>query len=390
MKTNRIYRILAAVILISVVIILSLTKTSSSSALKPAGDNNSYQEGDTVYTSTERESITFILGEDEKGRKPYYALAFDYYKTDKFARTEYITDTCRSLLSVRDYLRDNPPGNGRPWGLVNLITHGNEWYGMSVSVAPGSKRSTTERISEFVKEGNFEPLPDDLIDDSTEIFLHGCGLGNDQGLLKIVAEAFGGDDKKPLVRAAKLKEYYSSVRNSDKILSSQLFYAQTWDVYYQFKDRPDDDVLKKELENKFPDEKIDWGAALGCSNPVAPGDLFHYTINVPVYYLVQYDSKDSIPDLSTETKKLKWISAQKGLVKLIAKSKIPIEKFKWTTKRIYVADKNNKNKPAVHITGWCTVLCVVKPMISVKNKASWDAKPLVLAKSDTTYFGVEK
>jgi len=388
MKAKRIYRILAVIALITVPMVFSLSRADKNIAEQNNSKMNNNQSKSFFAEDSNRESITFILGEDQKDSKPYYSLAFDYYKTDKFARTEYIVNSCRSLSEVRDYLRDNPPGNGQPWGLINLVSHGNEWYGMSVSVTPESKRSSTERITEFVNTGKFAALSDSLVDDSTEIFLHGCGLGNDKGLLKIVAKAFGGKGKRPIVRASKLKEYYSSVRNADAILTSQLFYAKTWSVYYKMKERPDDEMLTQEFLKLFPNEKINWSAALTHTNPVTPGDVFHYTINVPVYYMKQYKSVDSLPDLSTEEKKISWINSQKVLNDIIAKSKIPVDKFKWTTKKIYIEDENKKKKPAISVTGWCTVLCVVKPLITEKNSATCDATPYLPSKSDTIYFGI--
>lgn len=386
-NTSAIYRILIT-LLIAVPLFVSLGLSDKKNAEVSVKENKEIKS--TVITSgdSQRESITFILGEDKKDSKPYYSLAFDYYKTDKSARTEYIINSCRSLSEVRDYLRNNPPGNGQPWGLINLVSHGNEWYGMSVPVTPESKRSSTERITEFVNTGKFASLSDSLVDDSTEIFLHGCGLGNDKGLLKIVAKAFGGNGKRPVVRASKLKEYYSSVRNTDEVLTSQLFYARTWSVYYKMKEKPDDDFLNQEFLKTFPDEKINWNAALSRTNPVTPGDVFHYTINVPVYYMKQYNSTDSLPDLSTEEKKIKWLALQKTLTDIIAKSKIPMDKFKWTIRKIYVKDAKKGNQPAISVTGWCTVLCVVKPLVTEKNSSTCIATPYCPALSDTTYFGL--
>ncbi len=142
-----------------------------------------------------------------------------------------------------------------------------------------------------------------MIDDSTEIFLHGCGPGNDHELLKIVSKAFGGNDKRPVVTASKLKEYYSSIRNSDKVLKNQLFYAETWDVYYKFKNKPGNKELKQEFEKLYPNVTINWDNALSRTSPVAPRGVYYYTINVPVFYMKQYDTGDSLPDLSTEEKK---------------------------------------------------------------------------------------
>jgi len=388
MKTLKIYRILILVAIIVTAVVLFPNNTNNNTEYIMLNKSEIKKKVYT-YGNMQRESITFILGEDKEELKPYYSLAFDYYKTDKLARTEYINNTCRSLSEVRDYLKNNPSGNGLPWRLINLVTHGNEWYGMSVPVTPDSKRSSTERITEFVNSAKFEALSDSLIDDSTKIFLHGCGLGNDLNLLKIISKAFGGKGKRPVVIASKLKEYYFSIRNNHKILKSQLYYAKTWSVYYKMNCRPDNDELKRELTKLYPNDTVNWAFALKNTITNSPRDIFNYTINIPVYYLAQYNSVDSLPDLSTDLKKNKWISKQKILTDNITKSKIPQDKFNWTIKKIYVKDKNKKNKPAIHVTGWCTVLCVVKPLIIDENKDACLAKPFIPALSDSTFFGKE-
>jgi hypothetical protein len=118
--------------------------------------------------------------------------------------------------------------------------------------------------------------------------------------------------------------------------------------------------------------------------------VFYYTINIPLHYQAQFKSADSLPDLSTNEKKEKWISRQKPLADIITKSKIPVDKFKWTTQKIYAVDEKKVKRPAINVTGWSTVLCVVKPLIAKQNSKTYDVVPFLPAKSDTTYFGMEK
>jgi hypothetical protein len=375
------------VVLLSAICILCMTGPCTTSPVQ--GDATMNDIADFKSDNSKRESITFILGEDEKGSKPYYSLAYDYYQTDKNARTEYIDSTCRSLSEVRDYLENNPPGNGRPWGVINLISHGNEWFGMSVKVTPTSKRSTTERILEFVKNGGLKELPDSLADDSTQIILHGCGLGKDHELLKTVAKAFGGDGECPVVRASKLKEYYSSVQNSDKLLQSELFFAESWNVFYKYKDRPTDEELAADLKKTYPDANIDWIAALKTTFPSGPEDIFSYTINVPVIWYKKYYESDTLPDLSTDVKTLKWINKQKALLKLIGKANIPSDKFKWSTEKFYMTDDNGTKRPTISVSGMCTVLCVLRPMVKESPNSCTSAEPFLPLCSDTTYFWSE-
>jgi hypothetical protein len=125
-----------------------------------------------------RESITFVLGEDKEADNPYYEEAMYYYRYHPEAGTTYLITECRSLLEVRDYLAYCSPVNGLSWGLINLVSHGNQWTGLSARVTPDSKRATPERIMEHIRDSTLLPLPGNVADGNTEIFLHGCGLGN--------------------------------------------------------------------------------------------------------------------------------------------------------------------------------------------------------------------
>jgi hypothetical protein len=384
MKNKRIYRLLPFVLIAALPCLISLKdgglheEDDAQKSLIHAKDPHKQVMSSSV---SERQNITFILGEDEVGAAPYYSLAYDYYTTNKEARTEFMNTSCRSLAEVRDYLKNNPPANGKPWGIVNLISHGNEWYGMSVPVEPGSKRSSTERLKEYVNDGKFEPVSDAVLDDSSEIYLHGCGLGNDEGLLRIIAKAFGGRGDRPIVLASKMKEYYFSVPGTDHNLHTQLYFAKTWSVYYKFKKRPDQEKLIKEFRKTYQNENINWEEALTYTNPGVPGDVFHYTINIPVHYTAFYDDKKGHPDISNQDRVVEFVSKQKELVKIVGKSGIPLNKFTWNSQRIYVEDgKGNKN-PAIKLTGWTTVLCAVKPL--VEN----DETPFFPGKTDEEYFG---
>jgi hypothetical protein len=385
MKTKRIYRLLPFILIAALPFIISLKNGSLNEDDQPTKKVDRVEDPHQPVMSSPRQNITFILGEDEVGAAPYYSLAYDYYSTNKEARTEFMNTSCRSLAEVRDYLKNNSPANGKPWGIVNLISHGNEWYGMSVPVEPGSKRSSTERLKEYVDEGKFEAVSDAILDDESEIYLHGCGLGNDEGLLKMLSKAFGGKKERPIVVASKMKEYYFSVRSSDRTIHSQLYFAKTWSVYYKFKKRPDQDVLLKEFQKTYPNENIHWEEALNYTNPGAPGDLFHYTINIPINHVAYYNINNGHPDISTQDKVVKFVSKQKELVKIVARSGIPLDKFTWNSQRIYVEDENGNKNPAIKLKGWTTVLCLVKPIL-VENSSVKD-QPFFPEKTDRAYFG---
>lgn len=328
-----------------------------------------------------RQNITFILGEDRPGGTPYYSLAVRYYTTNENAKTEFIITHCKSLLEVRNYLAFNPPTNGNPWGIVNLISHGNEWSGMSVPIAPDAKRSSSKRIHEYISEGKFPCVSDEILDNSSELFLHGCGLGNDQELLLAIADAFGGDGEKPNVIASRLKEYYFQNGSDNSI---QLYYAQTWSTSYKFKKRPEFNLLVDEFKQTFSNESINWNDALKYANPISPTDVFHYTINVPVYYDAIYDLESGHPNISTQDEVVKFVKKQNGLKELVQKSNLLIDRFIWNSQRIYIKDELGKSKPAIKLNGWTTVISVVKPLYKQNDNK---IEPYYPTKHDTTYFG---
>ena len=310
-----------------------------------------------------RESITFILGEDEETDNLYYTEATNYYKLNETGRTKYLVTSCRSLLEVRDHLEENPPSNGLPWGLINLVSHGNQWLGLSVKVTPHSKRSTPERIREYIENDSLRPLPNYLMDEKSEIYIHGCGIGNNPQLLDIIGEAFAGDDSVPLVNASKLFEYYRSVYNSGMVLKSERYQAKTWMVTYKMGYRPDDITICNMLKNKYPESTIDWRDALSRQQPRFNGDVYHYTFEVPVKWIIPFEHRDSLPDISSREKELELIWSRKEITDGLQKIELPAETFNWWLRTIRINNEDGSTSPAVWVKGYCTILCVIKPML---------------------------
>ena len=160
-----------------------------------------------------REAITFILGRDKNENNKYYEEATNYYAFNPEGKTEHLITNLRSLKEVIDFLKKYRPANGMPWGLVNLVSHGNQWMGLSAKVTPESKRSTSDRILEFIERKELTPVPKEILDEKSVIFIHGCGIGHNSHLLKTIATAFSGKENKVTVRASKLYEYYTSKKH---------------------------------------------------------------------------------------------------------------------------------------------------------------------------------
>lgn len=338
-------------------------------------DDKYRENSDSIKKPDKRESITFILGDDKEPDNPYYSEATNYYLLNKSDRTEYVITDCRSLLEVRNYLEEHAPANNLPWGLINLVSHGNQWLGLSVRITPGSKRTTAVRILEYISNDSLAPLPNKIADQYTEIFIHGCGIGNDGELISAMALAFGGQDSVPEVKASKLFEYYSSVRKNNAILETNRYFAKSWFVTYKMGFKPEDALLCQQFEMKYPGEKLDWKYALLNQQPLYNGDLYNYSFEIPVKWLIP-SSDSTFPDLTTKKEELNWIKGQKEITRDLNKIQIPAEDFNWWIRKVYVNNEDGSRSPAVWVKGYCTVLTIIKPQVEQeKNLCAYDLRP---------------
>lgn len=342
---------------------IKLEKPNNKTAINPITANLNEN------TST-RESITFILGEDREADNPYYAEAINYYLFNEEDRTEYLVTECRSLLEVRNYLCDNPPSNKQPWGLINLVSHGNQWMGLSTRVTPDSKRASTEIINEYIDNGLFPEVPDSLLDGDSELYVHGCGIGKNKLLVLAIQKAFGGNKNLPAISASELYEYYTSVKYKGAVQKSERYLAKTWSVCYKMGYKPNNAMICRMLADKYPDSTIDWKDALDRDRPRWTGDIYHYTFEVPVKWVIPYSERDSMPNVSTKELQLNWLRNQENICSMLNKINIPIEKFNWWFRTVYVNNDDGTRSPAIWVKGYCTILTIIQPEININERDS--------------------
>jgi hypothetical protein len=338
----------------------------------------------SVATSPEirRQRITFILGEDRDQKNPYYREASSYYSTHPDGRTDYVVFSCRSLLEVRDYLEQYPPCDGNPWGLVNLVTHGNQWVGMSVKVLPHAKRSSAEEVYESVKSGKFKPLPKNILDNGSELFIHGCGLGNDHALLEALALAFGGERDRPVVRASRLFEYYSSTFVNDK-METQRYMAKAWFVSHPMGIAPSLGMLMQQFRERYPYESVDWSSALVRTAPRWTGDLYHYTFEVPVKVVIPDDQDLSL--FKTRNAQLAYVACLNEISTLLNKIEMTSEDFQWQFTRVYTDNEDGTRSPAVLVKGYATMVTVLQAL-TVTGTDGIEKRPFLPDVDDPLYF----
>jgi hypothetical protein len=331
-----------------------------------------------------RESITFILGTDHDPENPFYSEAEKYYRHNRDDRTEYVVKECLSLADVSEYLRSHPPANHMPWGKINIVSHGNRYQGLRAPVVTGEKRATLDRIRQEIQMGSFPVPGKKLLDRNSEIFIHGCGIGNNDSVLIAMAKLFGDHALLPRVIASKYFENYFTDLNGNNCR----YFAKNWFAFYRTGYRPGDIRLTRQLRDRYPNVEMNWRDILKRTEPRWSGDSYHYTFNVPVKWIVMYPDEESFPDISSEKKRMEWIKTQDELLKTISKLDLPLDKFEWRFRKIRLRASDGSLKPAVRIKGYCTILCILQPMVAFEQQDRLTVKPFRPDEHDTTYFGI--
>ena len=322
-----------------------------------------------------RESITFILGEDREADNPFYREATLFYSSHPDANTDYLVTSCRSLSEVHRYLKAYPPCNGRPWGIVNLVSHGNPWAGLSVRVSPGAGRSTVARVNEAVEAHVFEPFADTLVDCETEIFLHGCGLGRSPELLQSVARAFRSTAGIPVVRASVLFENYSREQGA---LYPERYLADAYFVSHPMGQSPDRHQLMNAFREKYADVTINWFDALQRESPRHAGEAYHYTMEVPVKVLIRgRHSADVVHDEA-------WVETQPEIAEAVQRTGLAAEDFAWSARDAYVDNADGTRDRAIYVRGYATLVIVLKAL-TMEGEAGM-SRPLRPDPADVRYY----
>lgn len=350
------------------------------------------RDGSTLVRGQERESVTFIMGEDSDLENPFYSKATNYYRYSQTDRTEYVVTSCHSLLKVSDYLKNNPPSNNDPWGVINIVAHSNEWSGLGVPIIPCGSRTTTESIMAAIESGKFLPLSNNIVDAQTEIRIHGCALGRDQELLTMISKAFGGhdaDSQRPVVRSCRYFLFYEITQHKGQVIDCKQYMSDFWYAFYRTGYRPGDIRLSNQLHQRYPNVDMDWRDALTRTKPRWLGDSFHYTFKVPIKWVVTYPDPDYRPDLTRENDQQIWINEQAELQEYLHNFGIPIDCFEWRFKNIDYTYDDGTKEAAIEAAGNCAVLCVLKVLTVPDSNNPANRQPLYPLITDNAYYRTE-
>jgi hypothetical protein len=350
-------------------------------------NQNKESLSDSLFNdSIQRLSITFILGKDESNRNPYYSLANQYYRINDSDRTEIVVDTIFSLSQVREYLEKNPPKNGHPYGLINLVTHGNEFIDLSVKLSPDGYRTSAEGLLEAIQDSTFKYLDSTIVDNKTLICLHGCAVGKNSDLLKMLSKYFGRQNKPTKVKASKLFEYYTYLSESKNPQMIRHYYAKVWYNYYKMDSIPEDNIIADNLRLKYPKDKLNWLEALRRQHPSNPSEMYHLKFIVPVTYEDFYDTKDQLPSLNSKAKQAKWLESTPEFLTLINKTHIPFNYFQIKFYNTIYKNKTDESY-SIKVKAKAGVICLIKPLFLEDDSIKTRFIPFKPAVSDTNYYG---
>ena len=310
-----------------------------------------------------REGVTFIMGEDRNSDNRFYQAAFDYFSADFPARTDHLERNLRCLADVRDYLQNHRPANGLPWGVVNIVSHSYEWGGLSVPVREGEGRTDLTSLRLAIVSGSLAPLPDSVVDCRTEFRIQGCALGRDTALLRLLGVAFGGPDlQRPRTGSSRYFVYYESVREGGQVITADQFLAEYWYVVYPKGQRPGNAELAKRLAERYPDDSVDWRAAMGRTGPRRPGDAYYRMLSLPATWVTIYPESSALPSVGTQAARRSWLEAQAELRKRLDGAGLSLDDFVWTVRDTAVLDSGIR-KPAILAVGRSTIACVEREMM---------------------------
>ncbi len=332
-----------------------------------------------------RTSITFILGKDHSRYNLYYTLANHYYRMHPEDKTEIIIDNMTSVKEVYDYLRTHLSKNNRPYGLINLVSHGNEFLDLSTLVYPYGPRASVKTLQNAIQESVFTPLDTTVLDEKSLIFLHGCAVGNNPELLNKLAIAFGAEQNGVQVKASKLFEYYAYLSKNQNPQSIRHYYAKTWYAFYHPDSIPNNLMFAGQFEERYPNDTINWLEGLLRRFQSNPGEIYHYSFIVPAVWEDIYEDEALIPSVNTQKKRQEWFNNNQPFLDMLGKTGIPPNNFQIMFYR-HLYKKKSQELHGLRIKARAGVMCLTQPLLAEDDNQRAQLLPFLPDDHDTNYF----
>lgn len=349
-------------------------------------------EADTVDTVTEvldtvpRTSVTFILGSDQSANNQYYTMTNHYYRLNPDERTEVVVDNLTSLKQVIGWLNSHPDTvNDRPYGLVNLVSHGNEFIDLQAMVTPHGARISAASLRQAMADSTLPTLDSGIVDSRTLVFLHGCAVGQNQSLLDALAQVFGA----ATVKASKLFEYYAYLSPNHNPQSIRHYYARNWYAFYHPDSTIDEKAMVRQLRRRYPDDKVDWRAGLRRRFQNNPAELYHYSFIVPVRYTEFYATPADKPSVASSKKRQQWVDSHPDFCRLLDSTRVPRKYYQFKFYRVTGLDENDNLLLGLEVRARGGVVCLIQPLVAPDTLVGPYA-PFVPASDDSSIFAFSR
>ena len=371
------------IVLVCVASLFSCTKKREAAPSFPAGISvlKIAKPVDTVP----RTSITFILGKDPYQYNQYYTLANHYYRLHPEGKTEIIVDNFTSIKEVWNYLRAHPAKNNRPYGLINLVSHGNEFLDLSTLVYPYGPRVSAITLQKAIQDSIFTPLDTTILDDKSLIFLHGCAVGNNLQLLNNLAIAFGAEQNGVRVKASKLFEYYSYLSKNRNPQSVRHYYAKTWYAFYHPDTVPNNLMLAEQFAERYPNDNVNWLEGVLRRFQSNPSEIYHFSFIVPAVWEDVYEDETLIPSVNTRSKRQEWINNNQSFTDMLNNTGIPYGKFQIKFYR-HLYRRDAETLHGLRIKARAGIMCLTQPLLAESDSLRAQLIPFIPDDNDTAYF----
>ena len=340
---------------------------------------------ETLVDTVPRTSITFIMGTDNYSYNQYYTMADHYYRINPDDRTEVVVGDITSLKQVLDYLRDNPPANERPYGLINLVSHGNEFIDLQATVTPRGARISPQSIAKALADSILAVPDTTLVDSRTQVYLHGCAVGHNQALLDGLADAFGG---RAVVKASKLFEYYAYLSPNKNPQSIRHYFARTWYAFYHPDSVFHENRLVRQLRRSYPHDTTRWREGLRRRIQENPSQLYHYSFVVSCSYSEIYGSLSNVPNVNSRSGREQWIAEHKEYGALLDSMRIP-RKYFQNKFYMQVFEDGDSILYGLRVKSRAGVVCLIQPLVAAPTPEC-KYNPYVPDHGDTAIFAFSK
>ena len=367
------------------ILILLMIAVVSLQACKGRGDTTPLPVADTLAQPCDtipRISVTFIMGRDNSAYNPYYSLANQYYRLNPDERTEVVVDSLTALSQVLDWLRLHPADNGLPYGLVNLVTHGNEFIDLQMTVTPDGQRTSVESLRQAMADSLLLPPDCTIVDRHTLIYLHGCAVGQNQPLLDQLAIAFGG---RAVVKASRLFEYYAYLSPNHNPQSIRHYFARTWYAFYHPDSAYSEAALVRQLRRRYPADTTHWGEGLRRRLQDNPSQLYHFSFTVPCLWDEVFPSSAQFPAVGSRQQQRRWVEESPQFRALLDSTHIPQRYFQTKFYRQTLLLDDDSLAYGLRVRARAGVICLIQPIVA-PDSAGQHYLPFTPSPTDTAIF----